>query len=293
VDAHLLLALSYFALDQRSAAKEQLLDVLRLDPDRTLDAQVYAPPVLRLFEEARTEISKNGPVTRPPGEQPASTAPATTAPKRKGHGKTVLIGLGITGAAGAGVAAASGGGDGKGSPRTESGVVSVSPSGFALASVTELAFTGSGFSTPPTWTFGDGARATGLVVTHTYSTEGAFSVTAQTAGATGTLNVQVRGLTGRWVRDIPEYLNTMQVTQVGTSLAGSLTVVPKNGVCCPLTSPLEGTVAPPRNVTAQESGGCYRKFSLVLNADITSMTGVAQDGNPACGGVNPETYVKQ
>ncbi len=54
-DAHLRLALSYVALNDPTAAKESLKQMLRADRNRKLDPDVYAPKVIELFEEARTE----------------------------------------------------------------------------------------------------------------------------------------------------------------------------------------------------------------------------------------------
>lgn len=116
-DAHLHLALSYVALNDPTAAKESLKAMLRLDRDRRLDPEVYAPKVVELFEESRAELARESPATAdtatpPPAPlQPASgPSHAAAAPKKRGGSKAPLILLGAGGAAAAGIAVAGGGG---------------------------------------------------------------------------------------------------------------------------------------------------------------------------------------
>jgi len=55
-EAHLYLALSYFAVRNESAALENFRQVVALDPSRTLDPEVYSPRVIGLFEQARGDV---------------------------------------------------------------------------------------------------------------------------------------------------------------------------------------------------------------------------------------------
>lgn len=111
-DAHLHLALSYIALNDPAAAKESLKAMLRLEPARRLDPQVYAPKVIAVFEEASNEVAKEPParpekpsvVALPPKPSGATPRPA---PPKKGGSKTPFILLGVGGAAVAGIAIAS------------------------------------------------------------------------------------------------------------------------------------------------------------------------------------------
>lgn len=109
-DAYLHLALSYFALDNRAAAREHLKAMVRVDPERRLDPKIYAPPVIALWEEAKREVAAEPHVTAP---VPAATSPATPAQKKSGS-KTVPVLLGVGGAVAAGVAVAGGGGNSSG-----------------------------------------------------------------------------------------------------------------------------------------------------------------------------------
>lgn len=106
-DAYLHLALSYFALAELPLAKAQLTNVLRSDPDRQLDPQIYAPQVIALFEEARKEVAKE-PATAAAVPAPASSSQAAVA--KKGGSKAPLILLGVGAAAGGVALAAKGGG---------------------------------------------------------------------------------------------------------------------------------------------------------------------------------------
>ena len=129
-DAYLHLALSYFALAELPLAKAQLTNVLRSDPDRQLDPQIYAPQVIALFEEARKEVAKEPAAAAPP--PPSATA-------KKGGSKAPLILLGAAAAAGGGIAVAKGGGSSAGATPTLSG-----PNDVALAGLVPAA--GSTFS---------------------------------------------------------------------------------------------------------------------------------------------------
>lgn len=68
-DACLLLGLSYFALRDESAVLENFRQVVVLDPDRTLDPEIFSPRVVSLFEQVRTETLAHAKEDR--GPQPA------------------------------------------------------------------------------------------------------------------------------------------------------------------------------------------------------------------------------
>ncbi len=142
-DAYLHLALSYFALAELPLAKAQLTNVLRSDPDRQLDPQIYAPQVIALFEEARKEVAKE-PATAAAVPAPASSSQAAVA--KKGGSKAPLILLGAAAAAGGGIAVAKGGGGSAGATPTVSGATPTvsGPSDVALAGLVPAA--GSTFS---------------------------------------------------------------------------------------------------------------------------------------------------
>jgi hypothetical protein len=78
-DAHLHLGLSYFALRDESAALENFRQVVALDPDRTLDPDVYSPKVMSLFEQARSDLGAtraSRTVGAPPAERDEGTEPS-------------------------------------------------------------------------------------------------------------------------------------------------------------------------------------------------------------------------
>ena len=97
-DAYLHLALAELGAGERGEAKAAFRRLVRLDPERRLDPEIYAPKVLALLEEARAEIVAEAPI-------------ATVAPARRGGSKALLIGgLASAVAGGAALALASGGG---------------------------------------------------------------------------------------------------------------------------------------------------------------------------------------
>jgi len=98
-EAHLLLALSYLALNDRASAKRHFVQLLQIDPTRRLDPDVYAPKVIELLEEAKLEV--------PPSS--ARPTPAASPDRGKKGSKLPLILLGVAGAGG-GIAVVAGGG---------------------------------------------------------------------------------------------------------------------------------------------------------------------------------------
>ena len=97
IDAHFYLALSLFALDDAATAKESFKAIARLEPDFQIDPERYAPQLLDLFEEARSEIDLETPAAYTSSSS-GKPAPKLTVP--------ILAAVG----AGAGVAAVARGG---------------------------------------------------------------------------------------------------------------------------------------------------------------------------------------
>ncbi len=123
-DAYLHLGLSYVAVGERAAGKEALKELLRLDRERRLDPEIYAPKVVALFEEAQAEVAAES--------RSAEAGPRPTdrlAPRKEGRSKTPLILLGVAGA-GAGIAAATVGG---GATSSAAGTASTIPSMYDVA----------------------------------------------------------------------------------------------------------------------------------------------------------------
>jgi hypothetical protein len=58
VDAHLLLGVSHFELGARDAAAREFEEALYLDPELSLDTQVFSPGAVEFFERARAELDK-------------------------------------------------------------------------------------------------------------------------------------------------------------------------------------------------------------------------------------------
>lgn len=231
-DAYLHMALSYFALDNRTAAKEYLKGMLRLERMRRLDPQIYAPPILELLEEARADVLKEA-----PGMAEAALGLPPPPAKKKGGSKKPLIFLGLGGAAAAGVAAAasSGGGGGGGGEAQRTATISTFPAPPKLPIVgADITFNlnvmgpGGPGNLSWTWDFGDGATGTGMQVRHAYQSEGTFNVVATGRDDKGTLTARTtvtpRSVIGTWdgANDRgPRFVATF-TSQSGPNLDGKL-----------------------------------------------------------------------
>jgi hypothetical protein len=112
-DAYLHLALAQVALADRESAKQAFKEMLRVDPQRTLDPEIYAPKVVALFEESRSELGRE---PRAVASEPA-TAGGLQPAARKGRNVPLLAGAGVA-AAGIGLAAARLGGRAATTPTT-------------------------------------------------------------------------------------------------------------------------------------------------------------------------------
>jgi tetratricopeptide (TPR) repeat protein len=114
VEAYKYLAFSYVAFGDKAKAKEQFKKALVLEPSLTLDPATVSPKIIKVFEEAKSEmeiVSPTTPVvepTKPPvAKQEVSTSGAMMrsccipgwGQMYKGHsskGKKIMIASGIT-----------------------------------------------------------------------------------------------------------------------------------------------------------------------------------------------------
>ena len=84
-DAHFHLGLAYLAMRNESAAVENFRQVAALDPDRTLDPDIYSPRVLTVYARARADVVKSlGDASRAPpiDERPRPVEGTDLAPLR-------------------------------------------------------------------------------------------------------------------------------------------------------------------------------------------------------------------
>jgi hypothetical protein len=97
-DAYLHLALAQLGAGQRGDAKDAFRRLVRLDPKRQLDPDVFAPKVRALLEEARAEVAGEG----------RDAAALPSAPARSSKRGALFIAGGAVSAAAAGAAVAFG-----------------------------------------------------------------------------------------------------------------------------------------------------------------------------------------
>jgi tetratricopeptide (TPR) repeat protein len=93
-DAYLHLALAQLGAGERGEAKDAFRRLVRLDPTRALDPDVYAPKVLALLAEARAEVE----------EERRRAAAASPARPHRSAATTPLIAGGVASAAGVAIA---------------------------------------------------------------------------------------------------------------------------------------------------------------------------------------------
>lgn len=58
VEAHLLLGASFVETGRPGEAKDEFKQVLHLEPQKTLDATVFSPKVIRLFDETKSDLAE-------------------------------------------------------------------------------------------------------------------------------------------------------------------------------------------------------------------------------------------
>ncbi len=59
IDAHIHLGLAYIGVSEADKAKQQFKEALRLDPERKLNEDFYAPKVIKLFNKAKEEVKED------------------------------------------------------------------------------------------------------------------------------------------------------------------------------------------------------------------------------------------
>jgi PKD repeat protein len=163
----------------------------------------------------------------------AATTTATTAAVSAGGGmsKLAVIGLVAGGAAGAGAAVVLS--QKEGEPAGAVGAV-VASQAIGVEGATPFTFSvqATGFdaaSVTYRWEFGDGATSTEPAPTHIYASAGTFAVVVTVSdprqSARSEMSVTVRTLTGTWLASaVGSSTSTMQLTQTGSSISGSVTV---------------------------------------------------------------------
>jgi hypothetical protein len=165
--------------------------------------------------------------------QAATTGAATTAAVSAGGGmsKLAVIGIVAGGAAGAGAAVVLSRKEGE--PAGAVGAV-VASQAIGVEGATPFTFSvqATGFdaaSVTYRWEFGDGATSTEPAPIHIYAAAGTFAVVVTVSdsrqSARSEMSVTVRTLTGTWLASaVGTSTSTMQLTQTGSSISGSVTV---------------------------------------------------------------------
>ncbi|MBN2381884.1 hypothetical protein JXQ70_03290 [bacterium] len=108
VNAHLHLGLAYIGVNNNTEAKNQFKEIVRLEPDYTLDSGAYSQKVVSLFNEAKAEYLSQVVSQRQTEQAALETAgetPSEPAPAKKPYYKKwwfwTLIGAGAVGIAAA------------------------------------------------------------------------------------------------------------------------------------------------------------------------------------------------
>lgn len=197
---------------------------------------------------------------------------------------------GIAGAAAAAGALVAVTGGGEEAPPV---AITVSPASGGIREVTEFTFTASGGGAADyTWDFGDGTTASGQTVRHIFQREDRFTVTARNGGSgSATVTVPVGSLTGTFVTTWSAGRFIMVMTQTGTTLQGQFIVdvtVPGTNFRSD-TSPLDGTLSSPLNISVRQRGECLRRIDGTASADLNTLSVFVGFDNPACN--QPGTFV--
>lgn len=165
-----------------------------------------------------------------------------------------------------------------GNSAPEPGAILALPAGTGLMGATIFTFAAPAASDAEndpltfTWDFGDETTGMGQVTTHTYSTEGTFTVGLTVADSHGrkgvapTTTVSVRGLTGRWRLTFSDSWSAPQIwslTQTGTAIVGT-----RQYVGYTYSYPVRGQVLDPRRVLF-DSG-----LAGEADARVTEISGV-------------------
>lgn len=133
-------------------------------------------------------------------------------------------------------------------------VISVSPSGVALAGVTRVSFNAS--TTDPdgdallyTWVFGDGGTGSGAVTDHVFAAPGTYTVSVtitdgKTGSTTTNTTVGAKNISGSWTDADPRYGVTF--SQSGSTCSGTVYAGLGWG---PVGAIENCTLTSPRNIT--------------------------------------------
>jgi hypothetical protein len=239
----------------------------------------------RVSPVEKPAVEKTAP--QAPPAKPASAPAPPPEPEmisRGGGGFPALLALGSVAVAGGGAAVAlsprkdsSSPTANGGSDRPSNAEILSNPPGTALMGATQVGFEGSasGLGLTYTWAFGDGATATGRVVSHVYASEGTFAVRLTVTNAAGSASastsIAVRSLSGSWHYSLSSgFQSPVTIVQTGAGFTGT-----GNGFT------LAGSVTDPRvvNFTVQ-AGSCTEtetgsSDSAVdrVNGNVLSCTG--------------------
>lgn len=107
--AYLYLGIAFLGKGHEAAARAKFRDALAKVKDLSLSPEKFPPKVIDLFEAAREESARMAAAASTAPSQ-AAAAVSASPPRKKGHGKAILIGVGLAAAGGVGVAVAAGGG---------------------------------------------------------------------------------------------------------------------------------------------------------------------------------------
>jgi len=224
----------------------------------------------------------------------ASAPTSTSAAGSSGGGaaQTALVTAAGAGAVGAAVVAVTGG---HSAPSPAPIAVQVAPTGLGLRDVTVFTFTAqTGDLTNPTvtWNFGDGATATGQVVSHVFGRTGDFTVGVHVNDRSSAANLKVGSLDGLWTTGVSAEGIEMRFTvmQQGSSLSGQWVITysqnapghPPAGTI--VVSPLSGTLKSPREFQINELGACFRVFTGAVDETLTTLSGTAPASGSCLGG---------
>ena len=179
-------------------------------------------------------------------------------------------------------------------------VVVMSPTGTGIRGVTVFTFIASGEfenTSEHSWDFGDGGRASGSPATHVFASEGRFSVSVTTGGASSviaTADVNVGRLSGTWIAPTGGGVtHRLVMTQQGNQLDGQWHAeVPPGSPFTPGVWPLSGTISDPRRVSLFQLGECLRGVTGSADELLTSISGAVQ-GSSTCGLSATYTFAKQ
>ena len=216
------------------------------------------------------------------------------------HGAVAAIAGGAVGAAAVAVAATR-------TSASPAPAITISPAGKGIRDVTLFSFSvagGSGTTAGYTWEFGDGARATGSAVTHTFAAEGTFqvAVTASGANESASAAVAIGSLSGTW-SEVGQgqgpmagitFTNLLTITQEAASIGGTWRIVAQpdpfgqSGIWL-----LTGALSSPRAVTLRQNGECLRVLDIgSVSDDLTVISGTGST-SPTCEGNRKFRFVRQ